>query len=141
MLKSYCDGACRCSNPGQTSCAFAVYEGDRVIAEGSRYLGPDLRSNNFAEYQGLLDLLKWAEVNTVRGLTIYCDSQLVIKTTKGEWNLNVLALQPLRDLAYALLTRGGHTLEHVKGHSGVVGNERVDFLCNEVLDKEGIGKC
>ena len=135
-MDAYCDGARRGSHsaPGHCSCAFAVFNIGEVVAQGGRYLGSG--SNNFAEFSGLLDLLKWAENNEVKGLSIFSDSQLIVKQTNGEWQVKQDALRPLRDLAYALLIRGGHTLGWVRGHSGNPGNELCDKLCNDVLDKE-----
>jgi len=138
-MKAYCDGACRVSNPGETSAAFVVFDGAQLTAWGARYLGPELHTNNHAEFQGLLDLLKWAEDTQTKNLDIFCDSKLVVNTTTQTWQLKEAELLPLRDLAYALLTRGHHTLQHVHGHSGDRGNEYADRLCNLALDKE-LGK-
>lgn len=140
--KAYCDGACREGNPGQASCAFAVIDHSddtiafsmHVLAQGSRYLG--LHTNNFAEYMGLLDLLKWATANEKTGLDIFCDSKLVVEQVNGDWKTDSEELTPLRNLAYAMLIRGRHTLQHIKGHDGNPGNEYVDQLCNDVLNKE-----
>jgi ribonuclease HI len=60
----------------------------------------------------------------------------MVRQVSGEWQVKQEGLRPFRDLAYALLVRGGHTLEWVRGHNGNPGNEYVDLLCNEVLDKE-----
>jgi ribonuclease HI len=140
-MRGYCDGACRVSNPGQCSAAFAVYT-EGYIFEHARYLGPELHTNNYAEYQGLLDLLIWAEMHTVICLDIHCDSQLVVKQVLGEWAVKHKELQPFRDLAFALITRGGHSLYWIRGHEQAIrledriGNTYVDKLCNEILDKE-----
>jgi ribonuclease HI len=145
-MKAYTDGACRVSNPGQTSCAWVIAitsNEDDVLyfkESGSRYLGPELHTNNYAEYQGLLDLLKYAAKHKIMGLEIYCDSKLVVNQVNDVWDVNNQELVPLWVLAYALRIRGGHTLQHIHGHSGDPGNEYVDRLCNEALDKEGIGK-
>ena len=141
MRRAYCDGACRVSNPGQCSCAFAVFNDDIVVAEGARYLGPELHTNNYAEYQGLLDLLLWAAKQGVHGLDIFCDSKLVVNQVNDVWDVSSEELKKLWLIAYSMLIRGGHTLTHIKGHSGDPGNELVDKLCNVVLDKElGNGK-
>ena len=144
MRRGYTDGACRISNPGECACAFVVYDdaSDLPCASSFRYLGPELRSNNWAEYQGLLDLLKWAEVNGVRGIKIHCDSQLVVKQVSGEWQVKHQELQPFRDLAYALITRGRHTLHWIRGHEQAekledrIGNTLVDKMCGKVLDEK-----
>jgi ribonuclease HI len=108
----------------------------------ARYLGPELHTNNYAEYQGLLDLLKAAEEQKITGLEINCDSQLVVKQVNGEWEVKHKELQPFRDLAFALITRGGHSLYWIRGHEQAIrledriGNTYVDQLCNEVLDEK-----
>ena len=137
LRKAYCDGACRAGNPGETSCAFAVFNGDNLYTSASRYLGPELHTNNYAEYQGLLDLLKWANQFGMLNLEIFCDSRLVVEQVNDDWDVNSEDLKPLWLLAYTLRIRGNHTLRHIKGHSGDPGNEFVDKLCNEALDKVG----
>ena len=139
---AYCDGACRVSNPGICSCAFVICitngEDDMLYYkyEHKRYLGPELHTNNFAEYNGLLDLLKWAEESGVHDLDIRCDSQLIVKQVNGVWGVKHEELRSLHTLATALMIRGGHTLNWVRGHNGDPGNEFVDKLCNEVLDEK-----
>ena len=142
-MRAYTDGACRVSNPGQCSAAFAVFDflGETDML-GARYLGPELHTNNYAEYQGLLDLLKWAKAAKVTGLDIHCDSQLVVKQLRGEWAVKHKELQPLHDLAQALIVRGRHNLSWIRGHEQAeleedrIGNTLVDKLCNDILDKE-----
>jgi len=144
MKRGYTDGACRISNPGQCSCAYAVYDDTSGLpcASSSRYLGPELRTNNFAEYSGLLDLLVWAEAEKVKGIQIHTDSDLVMRQVNGLWKVKHAELQPLRDLAYALLVRGGHILNWIRGHEQAekledrIGNTLVDKMCNEVLDEK-----
>ena len=141
-MRAYCDGACRISNPGQCSAAFVVYDSWASVWEGSRYLGPELHTNNYAEYQGLLDLLKWAEACNLKGLDIHCDSQLVVKQVRGEWAVKHKELQPLHDLAQALIVLGRHNLCWIRGHEQAeleedrLGNTYVDKLCNIILDRE-----
>lgn len=133
---AYTDGACRVSNPGQCSCAFAVFFDTNLVYSHARYLGPALHTNNYAEYHGLLDLLKWADIEGKSSLEIRCDSQLIVKQVNGEWGVKHDELKPLHALSTALMVRGGHSLQWVRGHNGDPGNEMVDKLCNEVLDRE-----
>jgi len=69
--------------------------------------------NNYVEFQGLLDLLKWAETTKISKLEIFCDSALVVNTVNGVWELKSEDLRPLWLLATALRVRGQHTLKHV----------------------------
>jgi probable phosphoglycerate mutase len=141
---AYCDGARRGSHttPGECSAAFAVFNGSTLYASEAFYLGPG--TNNFAEYQGLIRCLRWANENGVMNLVINSDSQLMVRQVNGEWQVKHEDLKPLYSSAYALLIRGGHTLQWVRGHSGNVGNELCDRLCNEELDRrlngQGNGK-
>ena len=101
-----------------------------------------LHTNNYAEYQGLLLLLNWAGEEGFTELDIHCDSQLVVKQVRGEWAVKHKELQPLHDLALALLVRGRHNLTWIRGHEQAeleedrIGNTFVDKLCNEVLDEK-----
>ena len=44
MIEAYCDGACRVSNPGITSCAWVVYESEREVKHQAYFLGPEVES-------------------------------------------------------------------------------------------------
>jgi ribonuclease HI len=136
-MRAYTDGACRGGNPGFCSCAFVILgDHDIVMCSSGVYLGPDRHTNNYAEYQGLLHLLQWAEKEGVKKLEIFSDSELVVKQVKGEYK----SKPPLSDFtarAYGLVVRGYHTLTHVKGHDGELGNELADQLCNKILDQKG----
>ncbi len=134
MITAYTDGACRISNPGLCSCAWVLSKDGVNIAEGCRYLGHAFHTNNFAEYMGLVTLLEHLYTQEIRGVTIYSDSALVVNQVNQEWAINDADLRKMAAKAYGLLVLGKHTLVHVKGHSGVAGNERADELCNAVLD-------
>ena len=136
-MKAYTDGACRCGNPGETSAAWAVFKDSGELACSlAQYLGPELHTNNYAEYQAMLMLLR-SSCNIGRDhLDIFCDSKLVVEQVKGNWKVNEPSLAPFQREAHALFIRGGHTLTHIRGHQGDPGNEYVDKLCNEVLDAE-----
>lgn len=133
MTHAYTDGARRAHD--KCACAFAVFEGEDIIHSATRFI-ETATTNNQAEYHALIDCLKWAEKNKLMNLIINCDSMLIINQVQGTWKVKHEELRPLRDLAYALLTRGEHVLQWVKGHSGNPGNELVDELCNQTLNNE-----
>lgn len=135
MLTAYVDGACRVSNPGPASAAWVLYEDDKEVSFGGRYLG--VQTNNYAEFSGLLSLLYVLAYRGLRRVTIFSDSKVVVDGTNQDWKLNKAELQRMALEAYGLIARNGHRLEHCSGHAGIVGNERADALANEVLDKEG----
>jgi ribonuclease HI len=132
--KAYCDGACRVSNPGICSCAFVIYKDEVEVHTEGKYIGPELRSNNFAEYQGLILLLEYLYLHNIRNVIIHTDSELVVNQTFGKWSILQPDLKVLAAKCYGLLVRGCHVLKHVKGHDGNKGNERADELCNAMLD-------
>lgn len=146
MLTAYCDGACRGGNPGTTSCAFVIYDGDKELYRWGRVL-PGKQTNNYAEYMGLINLLvymygkRYHKDDTVpaedmKRVLIFCDSQLVVNQVNGEWPVKAESLKTLNAQAYALKVRGKHVLQHIHGHDGILGNEIADQICNLVLDKE-----
>lgn len=136
MTTAYCDGACRVSNPGLCSCAFAIYEAGKPVSSAGFFLGPELHTNNYAEYQSLLHLLSALRSKGLTNVVIYTDSKLVVEQVNGNWKCNKEDLKQFMYSAYAQLIAGRHQLRHIKGHDGNEGNELVDQLCNEVLDRE-----
>lgn len=130
---AYCDGACRISNPGLCCAGFVIYLNDVEVHRSARVL-PGLNTNNHAEYQGMIDCLEWAAEFGDAVLTIYCDSKLVVEQSQGRWNVKP-ELRPYAARVMQLLRDGNHSLFHVTGHSGNVGNEAVDLFLNETLDK------
>jgi ribonuclease HI len=135
MRTAYTDGACRISNPGLCSCAWVLYEDGVEITRDSRYLGHQFQTNNYAEYQGLLLLLEYLYHRGLRNVVIHCDSKVVVNQVLGTWDVKQPDLEPFASKAYGLLSQGCHVLKHIKGHSGNVGNDRADQLCNERLDE------
>lgn len=135
MVEAYCDGACRKGNPGLCACAFAIYESGKPVSSAGFFLGPELHTNNYAEYQSILHLLSALSSKGLTNVIIYTDSKLVVEQVNGNWQCRKADLIPFMNSAYAQLVRGKHQLRHVKGHAGNEGNELVDDLCNQVLDK------
>jgi len=133
VITVYTDGACRVSNPGLCSSAFVVYKDGKLFHKQGRVL-ERLQTNNVAEYTALLDFLLWAGNSDVRNAFISCDSKLVVEQVNQKWKCDKLELKPMMNLAYGLLVRGAHVLKHIKGHSGVQGNEEADALCNALLN-------
>src|SRR5580698_8525988 len=115
MLKAYTDGACRLSNPGLCSCAWVLDGMPDGTRSAGHYLGPELHTNNYAEYMALTYLLAYLYTIQVKGVHIYSDSMLVVNQVNQRWEINTNELRSMAAKAYGLLVQGGHTLEHVKG--------------------------
>lgn len=88
-IDCFVDGACEPRNPGGTGSwgAYAVSDGVVVIEEcGVIGDGPTI-SNNVAEYAALFEALKLIKekFGTTPDITVFSDSQLVIKQMNREW--------------------------------------------------------
>jgi ribonuclease HI len=135
IYSMYVDGACRKGNPGVCSCAWVLYKDGLECARAGYFLGPELHTNNFSEYQALIFALEYLHTSNIRNVMIYSDSWIVVAQV-NQACATYEKLKPLMTKAYGLLTQGCHVLKQVKGHAGVEGNEEADRLCNSVLDAQ-----
>ena len=72
---AHCDGGSR-GNPGPSGYGAVIEDANgRVVAELSEYLG--IQTNNFAEYSGLLAVLRWAVENKAKRLRVVSDSEFI----------------------------------------------------------------
>jgi probable phosphoglycerate mutase len=131
---AHCDGGSR-GNPGPAAYG-AVIEDPRgqVAARLSAFLG--VQTNNYAEYAGLLAVLKWAAQNDVRCLRVVSDSELMVKQMKGTYRVASPGLRPLWEEARQLARKlDGFQMRHTLR----AGNKEADRLANEAMDK-GMGR-
>src|SRR5271170_5078973 len=130
----YCDGGSR-GNPGPSG--FGVYiqdEGGRALAELSEFLGK--RTNNYAEYSGLLAALNFALEKGHSKLRVVSDSELMVKQIKGQYRVNSPELRPLYDEAKRRIGRlEQFRIEHVLRGK----NKEADRLANVAMDR-GMGR-
>jgi probable phosphoglycerate mutase len=129
-VTAHCDGGAR-GNPGPAGFG-AVLQDDsgRVLAELSEFLG--YRTNNFAEYAGLLGCLDWALLHQVPRLRVVSDSLLMVKQIQGKFKINSPDLKPLWEEArrrIAQLER--FEITHALRHK----NKVADRLANEAMDR------
>jgi ribonuclease HI len=125
----FSDGAAR-GNPGPAG-AGAVLTGDdgRVLVEVCRYLGET--TNNQAEYRALLLALEQALEIDASSVSIFADSELMVKQIKGEYRVKNEGIKPLFEQAVKLL-RGfqDYTIAHVPRDQ----NKHADKLANLAID-------
>ena len=131
---AHCDGGSR-GNPGPAGYG-AVVENARgqVVAELSEFLG--IQTNNYAEYCGLLAVLKWAAANGATHMRVVSDSELMVKQMQGKYKVASPILRPLFEEARKLSRR---IPEFEIRHTLRGGNKHADRLANEAMDK-GMGK-
>lgn len=131
---AHCDGGSR-GNPGPSGYG-AVIEDARghVVAWLSEFLG--VQTNNFAEYSGLIAVLKWANENGAKRLRVVSDSELLVKQMKGQYKVKSPGLRPLWEEAKRMAAR----LDRFEmRHTLRGGNQEADRLANEAMDR-GMGK-
>ena len=80
----YCDGASR-SNPGEASIVVSITESQLEIATISKKIG--VASNNVAEYQALIEGLKYCINSKVQTVCFYLDSKLVVEQIIGNFKV------------------------------------------------------
>jgi len=131
---AHCDGGSR-GNPGPAGYGAVIEDPQgRVVARLSEYLGK--QTNNFAEYSGLLAVLRWAIDNRIGQLKVVSDSELMVKQMKGIYKVKNPGLLPLWDEAKRLAGR----LERFQmTHTLRGGNQEADRLANDAMDR-GMGK-
>jgi len=133
-LTAHCDGGSR-GNPGPAGYGAVITDGaGQVVARLSEFLG--IQTNNYAEYSGLLAVLKWALEHGQRKLRVVSDSELMVKQMKGQYQVASPGLRPLWEEAKGLARKlDGFEMSHtLRG-----GNKEADRLANEAMDR-GMGK-
>jgi ribonuclease HI len=131
---AYCDGGSR-GNPGPAG--FGVHiEGahGQTLAQLSEYLGR--KTNNFAEYSGLLAALNFALEQGYSRLKVISDSELMVKQVKGQYRVQSPDLRPLYEEAKRRINRlDSFQIQHVLREK----NRHADRLANEAMDR-GTGR-
>jgi len=130
----HCDGGSR-GNPGPAGFGAIIEDPQgRVAARLSEYLGK--QTNNYAEYSGLVAVLKWAAEHGVKRLRVVSDSELMVKQMNGQYKVANPGLRPLWEEARRL-ARGLDSFQMT--HTLRAGNTEADRLANEAMDR-GMGK-
>ena len=133
-ITAFCDGGAR-GNPGPSG--FGVYiqdERGEKVAELSEYLG--IRTNNYAEYSGLLAALEFALRYEHPKLKVISDSELMVKQIKGQYKVKSPDLRPLYEEAKRRIAGlEFFQIQHVLRNK----NKEADRLANQAMDK-GIRK-
>jgi ribonuclease HI len=134
LITAWCDGGSR-GNPGPSGYGVVVQDAQKqIIGELSDFLGR--KTNNFAEYSGLLAALDFALTNRHPRLRVISDSELMVKQIKGQYKVNSPELRPLYDEAKRRIAQlDGFQIQHVLREK----NRRADELANQAMDR-GMGR-
>jgi ribonuclease HI len=133
-ITAWCDGGSR-GNPGPAG--FGVHIEDaqgKTVAQLSEYVGR--KTNNFAEYSGLLAALNYALEQGYLRLKVISDSELMVKQIKGQYRVQSPELRPLYEEAKQRIARlDSFQIQHVLREK----NRHADRLANEAMDR-GMGR-
>jgi probable phosphoglycerate mutase len=133
-LIAHCDGGAR-GNPGPAGYGAVLQtESGETLAELSEFLG--IRTNNYAEYSGLLGVLAWALEHGHRRLRVVSDSELMVKQIQGKYKVNSPDLKPLWTEARNRIAKlDEFEIAHALRHK----NKDADRLANLAMDR-GMGR-
>lgn len=127
------DGAAR-GNPGPAGIGVIIQDAKGQVLETYK-LGIGRSTNNFAEYTALLEGLKLVSKKNPQSLTIFMDSELVVKQIKGEYKVKHPQLKTMFVQVNQLLRRFPRwKIEYVPREQ----NRIADRLANEAIDEQGL---
>src|SRR5882762_2537414 len=127
---THIDGGAR-GNPGPAGYGVVIQDASgKKLAELSEYLGH--HTNNYAEYQGLLGVLRYAIAHGIKALKVVSDSELMVRQMKGIYKVKHPELRKLYEEAQQLVRK----LEHFEiRHALREHNVDADRLANEAMDR------
>jgi ribonuclease HI len=129
-LRLFSDGAAR-GNPGPAGAGAVLVDPEgKVVARLGKFLGT--RTNNYAEYMGLLLGLRHARSLGTRELEVLADSELLIRQLEGRYQVKSPTLRPLYEEASRLLKGFSRVrLQHVPREQ----NKAADEMSNRAIDE------
>jgi ribonuclease HI len=131
----YTDGAAR-GNPGPSASGYVVYRGGEVIRK--QFVCNGEATNNYAEYRAILLALEWCRDNLKadqEGITLYSDSELVVRQINGHYKVKSKTLMELNREVMALAPKF-KGLEFRNVGREEIGIRMVDKQLNILLDRK-----
>ena len=111
-LTLFIDGASR-GNPGHAGIGIRIEEGGEVLKEYCEYIG--CTTNNVAEYRALIKGLEIAAEFKANRVTVFSDSELVVRQMNGTYTVKSEGLLPLYQTAQTQSsTFEGFQIKHVR---------------------------
>lgn len=130
FITIHIDGGAR-GNPGPAGYGAVFTDANgAVLLELSEHLG--IRTNNYAEYSGLIAALEKAVGQGHRQIRVRSDSELMVRQMTGRYKVRSPELKPLYEKARALSRKfESFEIEHVRREK----NRAADRLANEAMDR------
>lgn len=127
------DGASR-GNPGEAGAGAVISDAQgRTVKEVKCFLG--MATNNVAEYRAVILALEKALDLGAGSVTLYLDSELVVRQLRGEYKVREAHLKTLHRQALEILNRfSSYNIYHVPREE----NRRADQLANEAIDQRSL---
>jgi ribonuclease HI len=124
------DGASR-GNPGESAAGAVISDSrGRTVKELKCFLG--MATNNVAEYRAVILALKKALELGAGSVTVYLDSELVVRQLRGEYKVREGHLKILHQQAVEILNQFSKYVIHYVPREE---NRRADQLANEAIDQ------
>ncbi len=130
FIHAHCDGGAR-GNPGPAGFGAVITDAQgHPLAELSEFLGT--RTNNYAEYSGLLAVLAWAIAHGYSRLMVVSDSELMVRQIQGRYKVNSPDLKPLwQEARNRIAQLEAFEIAHALRHK----NKAADALSNAAMDR------
>jgi ribonuclease HI len=135
FVNIYTDGGSR-GNPGFSGFGVVVYDDKKnILYQESKFLG--IKTNNEAEYMGLIAALTWLSQNhsalSIQSYAVFSDSQLMVRQVQGKYKVKAPHLRPLHQAVLSLITQIHlpYKFQDVLRES----NELADKLANIAMDR------
>jgi phosphoribosylglycinamide formyltransferase-1 len=128
---AYTDGGSR-GNPGPAAAAFILTDlgGTRLCAKAHIL---DQATNNVAEYTAIRNALKEARQWGVKRITLYSDSELIVRQLNGQYKVKSEQLRPFWQQSMELLNEfDSWQILHIRREK----NEETDRMVNMSLDRK-----
>lgn len=135
-INVYTDGGSR-GNPGHSGYGLVIYDDDqKIIFQESKYLG--IKTNNEAEYSGLIGALNWINDNQnslkLSKINFYSDSQLMVRQMQGLYKVKAPNLIPIFQQTQKLISTISCPIKFTDVRRDF--NKLADQLANEAMDRK-----
>ena len=128
-ITAYTDGGSR-GNPGPAAAAFILTD-DKGLQLKARAFFLGRATNNVAEYTAVVKALEAAKQTDAKSITVFSDSELLVKQLNGQYRVKSDQLRPIFVRASQLLERfESWQVKHVTRNK----NTRADKLVNRALN-------
>jgi probable phosphoglycerate mutase len=130
----FTDGGSR-GNPGISGYGIVVFDDQKKrLYEESKYLG--VKTNNEAEYYGLIAAVTWAVAHQTdfESINFYSDSQLLVRQQLGRYKVKAPHLKPLFDNVRQILSSCHVPYQFFEIRREL--NQAADELANIAMDRK-----